>query len=249
MSTIRIGTVDLPQKGGWDGYFKRLDYLELSGLFTAPVKPGTLARWASSAPAGSLGLVAPWVTTHREAPTRVQASWTADAGSGEFRDSPAVRVAVDALAQAATTVAAPVVMFQSPPMLSPSASNRDRLRAFFAEVAPAERFGGARRVWVPSGLWTPLTAVTFAGELGVVCTVDPLLDDPDLPLERMVALPAESLYLRPLGMGRAGALSADRLDTLAEIADAYADVIVAFATAQRFRDATSFAKLMRVDAN
>jgi len=249
MATVRIGTVDLPQKGGWDGYFKRLDYLELSGLHAAPVKASTLARWATTAAPGSLGLVAPWVITHRTAPTRVQASWPADAGSGDYRDSPAARTAVEALALAASTVSASAVLFTSPTMLSPSTANRDILRRFFAEVAPAARFGTARRVWIPSGLWTPLTAVTFAGELGVLCAVDPLLDDPDLPIERIVDLPAESLYLRPLGMGRAGALSADRLDALALISEAYQDVIVAFATAERFRDATSFAKLLNTDEN
>jgi uncharacterized protein YecE (DUF72 family) len=243
MNTVRIGTVDLPQKDGWDGYWKRLSYLELTGLHAAPPRAVTLTKWAEACPAGTVGLLAPWVITHAESPLRSSTGWQQAKAGGEFRDSGATRSALKTLAEAADVARARAVIFQSPPALSASAHNRDVLRRFFTELAPASMFEGRQRVWVPSGLWDTLTAVTFAGELGVVCAIDPLIDDPDLPIERMADLPAESIYMRPVGMGRAGTFSADRLDQLSMLIDCFADVTVAFATSERFKDAQNLTRL------
>lgn len=243
MSNVRIGTVDLPQKGGWDGYWKRLGYLELSGLHATPAKAATIAKWAAACPPGGLGLVAPWVITHASQPTHGTTGWQQAKGGGEFRDSGACRAALTSLAETATAVEARAVIFMAPHDLSPSAHNRDVLRKFFAELAPAETFAGRQRVWVPSGLWSTPAAMLFAAELGVACAIDPLIDDPDLPIDRIADLPAEQLYVRPLGMGRAGTISADRLDQLSMLLDCFADVTVAFGTAERFKDAMNLQRL------
>ncbi len=243
MSNVRIGTVDLPQKGGWDGYWKRLGYLELSGLHATPAKAITIAKWAAACPAGKLGLVAPWVITHATQPTHGSSGWQQAKGGGEFRDSGATRAAITSLAETAAALSARSVIFMAPHGLSPSAHNREVLKKFFAEIAPAEAFAGRQRVWVPSGLWSTPTAAIFAAELGVTCAIDPLIDDPELPIERIADLPGEAIYMRPLGMGRAGTISADRLDQLSMLIDCFADVTVAFGTAERFKDAMNLSRL------
>src|SRR5262249_22691163 len=148
---LRIGTVDVPQRVDRERYFRELSYLELSVLFSGPVKPGVLAKWAQLAPAGAIGLVAPFSLTHRKPPAGTKL-WPHDASTGEFRISDISRVALVALRDAVAQVRARYVVFRSAEAFSPSAANRDQLRRFFAEFATAELVG-AERVWVPGGLW------------------------------------------------------------------------------------------------
>jgi hypothetical protein len=234
---IRVGTVDLPARAGWDRYFGALTYLELTGLFAAPVKTGTLSRWRAAAPPRTLGLVAPWPITHRRPPVG-QRGWTSDAWSGEFRDGPAARESLAALAAAAQRLEAAAVVFHSPPDLSTSAATRQHLAAFFSQIAPEDMFGGAIRVWIPGGLWEPSVALAVASDVGVVCSIDPFVTDPERPLP---PLPG-SVYLRPAGLGRSGVLSADRLDELGSLLEESEDAVVAFATGERLKDAVNFAK-------
>jgi len=236
---IRVGTVDLPARAGWDRYFGVLTYLELTGLFAAPVKTATMSRWRAAAKPRSLGLVAPWPITHRKPPIGPR-GWTSDAQSGDFRDGPAARESVATLAAAAQRLEAAAVVFQSAHDLSTSATVRDHLRHFFTAVAPAETFPGTERVWVPGGLWEPEGALAFATELGVLCAVDPFVTDPERPLPPLGA----SIYLRPSGLGRSGVLSADRLDELLQITLEADSAFVAFATSERLKDAINFAKLV-----
>jgi uncharacterized protein YecE (DUF72 family) len=244
MASVRVGTVDLPARAGWDRYFGALTYLELTGLFAAPVKTATMSRWKAAAPPRSLGLVAPWPITHRKPPVGPR-GWSSDAYSGEFRDGAAARESVAALAAAAHRLEVAAVVFQSPPDLSTSAATRDNLKKFFTEIAPAETFSGAERVWIPGGLWEPEAALVLAAELGVIASIDPFVTDPERVLP---PLPA-STYLRPSGLGRSGALSADRLDELRELLVGVETAIVAFATGERLKDAVNFAKLLESSAN
>jgi uncharacterized protein YecE (DUF72 family) len=243
MGSVRVGTVDLPARAGWDRYFGTLTYLELSGLFVAPVKTATMSRWRAAAPPRSLGLVAPWPITHRKPPAGPR-GWSSDAWSGEFRDGPAAREAIAALAAAATRLEAAAVIFQSPADLSTSAATREHLTQFFTELAPAASFGGAARVWIPGGLWEPASALAFAEKLDIVCAVDPFVTDPEHPLP---PLPATT-YLRPTGLGRSGVLSADRLDELSQLVAGTDTAMVAFATGERLKDALNLAKLVGKDA-
>lgn len=240
---IRVGTVDLPTRGGWDRYFGVLTYLELTGLFAAPVKTATLSRWRAAAKPRSLGLVAPWPITHRKPPVGPR-GWTSDAQSGDFRDGPAARETVAVLAAAAQRLEAAAVVFQSPADLSTSAATRAHLATFFTELAPADAFGGAARVWIPGGLWEPEAALALATELGVRCAIDPFVTAPERPLPPL----PESIYLRPVGLGRSGILSADRLEELLELVLAAEDAIVAFGTHERQKDAVNFARLVAAQA-
>lgn len=240
----RIGTVDVPARVDRERYFRELSYLELSALFAGPQKPSTFAKWAEAAPPGTIGLVAPFVLTHRKAPAAPK-PWPHDATTGDFRDSALGRAALAPLAAAVKQLAAPCVVFRSPDTFSPSAANREQLARFFGEVATAETIGTAR-VWVPGGLWEVRAAVKLAGELGVTCAFDPLVRAPDEPPEIHYDLEADALYFRIEGVGRAGAIRNEKLEDLAALVEHYEDLqlTVAFASPERWADARNFKKLL-----
>ena len=247
MAPLRIGTVDLPTRMEREHYFRQLSYLELSALFQGPLKPAALAKWQSVVPPRSVGLVAPWVLTHRKPPGSGP-SWPHDPTVGDFRNSAPGRVALAALHAAVTALTADSVVFRSPPLFAPSAANRDQLRRFFGELATEEAIG-APRVWVPDGLWEPRIAVSFATEIGVTCAIDPLVHDPSLPGEVYEDLEAPALYFRISGVGRSGPIRSEKLEDLAGLTEHYQGVAltIAFASAQRWQDARNFKKLLGDD--
>jgi uncharacterized protein YecE (DUF72 family) len=236
--THRIGTVDLPPRMGMDRYFAELSALELSSTHAAPPKPSAVARWKAEAPAGSLVLAAPWVATHRKAPLMAK-GWATDPAAGEFRDTPIVRAAMHEFAKVCAQLSPWAVIFPSPPLFSPSTGNRDRLRQFFAEVAPAEMFGGAQRVWIPDGLWEPLTAVRFASQLGITCAIDPLVTIPGTPADLHLHYETNDLYFRIHGIGRTRGLREDDLISIEELSAYYENAAFMIATMERWRDAKS----------
>jgi len=231
--------VDVPARVDRERYFRELSYLELSALFAGPLKPSAIERWAEVAPAGALGLVAPFPLTHRK-PPKAPRTWKHDATTGEFRDSPLAREAFAAACESAATLQARCFVFRSPESFSPSAANRERLQRFFAEVAPPGRF---ERVWVPGGLWEMRAAVKLATELGVTCAIDPLAREPGEPIEATFELEAPALYIR---VEHAGALGPARLDDLADVVDHYRDrrLAIALATPNRWQDARALQKLL-----
>ena len=242
--SVRIGTVDLPDRIERERYFKELDLLELSALHAGPLKPSALAKWAAVAPAGAIALVAPWVLTHRK-PPKAASVWPHAATVGDFRDSAPGRAALAQYAAAIQTLRAGYAVFRSPPQFSASAANRDTLKQFFGELATAETIG-VPRVWVPDGLWDLRTAVTFAAELGVICAFDPLVRDPGQPPEVHYDLDLSALYLRVTGLGRSGPLRSERIDDLVMLVEHYEDVeggiAVAFESATRWQDARNLKK-------
>lgn len=242
MAKARIGTVDLPERMDRARYFRELDALELSALFAGPLKPSALASWAEVAPKGSIALVAPFVLTHRKAPKAAKL-WTHDATTGDFRDSAPGRVALAELRKAVDQLGASHVVFRSPPLFAASQANRDTLKQFFGELATEDAVG-ARRVWVPDGLWDLRTAITFANELEVVCAFDPLVRDPGQPPEVFYDLDVGELYLRIAGLGRTGPLRSERQDDLVMLLEQYEDVptTIAFESPERWKDARHLKK-------
>lgn len=246
MSSVRIGTIDVPDRIERERYFRELDYVELSALFAAPLRPALVDRWASVAPEHAIGLVAPWVLVQRT-PPRATPTWPHDGTVGEFRDSAPARVALAALAAAATTMRAGCVVFRSPAQHSPSHANRDAMRRFFGEVATHDAVGGGvDRVWVPDGLWEPRAAVAFATELGITCAIDPLVRAPGEPPDSFDDLDAPALYFRVEGLGRAGLIRNERMEDLAALVEHYQDrpITIAFASPQRWQDARNLKKLL-----
>lgn len=240
----RIGTVDIPDRTDREKFFRELTYLELSALFAGPMKPSALKAWAELAPKGHIGLVAPWVLTHRKPPTSTKL-WAHDATVGDFRDSAPGRVALAEFKIAVETIGAPYAIFRSPPLFAPSAANRDQLARFFGEFATEEACG-APRVWIPDGLWETRSAVAFATEHDVICAFDPLVVDPNQPNEIYFDLDVPQLYLRPENLGRSGTMRDEQLEQLAILLEQYAETFatVAFASPARWQDARSFKKLL-----
>ncbi len=245
MVETRIGTVDLPDRIDRERYFRELTYLELSALFAGPLKPGAMTRWSDVAPEEAIGLVAPWVLTHRT-PPEANVLWPHDASVGDFRDSAPGRAALTQLHAAAAQLHASWVIFRSPPLFAPSAANRETLRRFFGELATEEAVG-APRVWIPDGLWQPRSAITFATELGITCALDPLVRSPGEPPEIYFDLEVTSLYLRVEGLGRSGALRHERQEDLAMLLEHYEDIpaTIAFASPERWQDARNLRKLLK----
>jgi uncharacterized protein YecE (DUF72 family) len=241
---FRIGTVDIPDRIERDRYFRTLSYLELSALFAGPLKPGSLAKWKSNAPVGAIGLAAPFVLTHRQAPTAAKL-WDHDAATGDFRDSPLGRKALAELKSGVAAVDAGCAVFRSPPLFAPSQANRDRLAKFFGEVATAEAVG-TKRVWVPDGLWETRSAVKLATELGVICAFDPLVRPPDSPPEMYFDLEVDELYLRIAGLGRSGPIRSEKQEDLIVLLSEYAGLpaTIVFESPSRWADARNLTKLL-----
>jgi uncharacterized protein YecE (DUF72 family) len=240
----RIGTVDLPPRIGMDRYFAEFSALELSATHAAPLKPSALTRWKAEAPAQSLALAAPWVVSHRKPPPNAR-GWATDPASGEFRDTPVVRAALAEFAASCNQLAPWAVVFSSPSLFSPSTSNRERLVRFFAEVAPAELFGGAQRVWIPDGLWEPLTAVRFAAQLGVTCAIDPLVAIPGASPELHLHYETSDLYFRLHGIGRTRGLREDDLIAIEELSSIYGEAAFILATMERWKDAKTISQRLQ----
>jgi hypothetical protein len=245
MSERRIGTVDLPERIDRERYFRELSYLELSALFAAPLKPSALAKW-TSAPPRSIGLVAPWVMTHRQ-PPNANKSWEHDSSVGEFRDSAPARKALVELRTAVDQLSAACVVFRSPALHAPSAANRDQLKRFFGEFVTAEAVG-VPRIWIPDGLWDVRTAITFATELGILAAFDPLVRDPGQPPDVYFDLEPAGLYLRVTGLGRSGPIRSERQEDLVALVEHYEDlaVTIAFESPLRWQDARNFKKTLEV---
>lgn len=240
----RIGTVDIPERTDRERYFREMTYLELSALFAGPLKPSALAKWAELAPKGSLGLVAPWVLTHRKPPTATKL-WAHDATVGDFRDSGPGRVALAEYRTVVEQLGAGYAVFRSPPLFAPSAANRETLARFFGEIATEEACG-APRVWIPDGLWETRSAVAFATEHDVICAFDPLVVDPNQPHEIYFDLDVTQLYLRIENLGRGGTMRPEQLEQISILLEQYGETFatVAFASSARWQDARNLKKLL-----
>jgi uncharacterized protein YecE (DUF72 family) len=248
VSQVRVGCADLPPGNVRERFFNQLSYLESSLWLTGPVKAATWKKWCTS-PAGALGLVAPVVITHPSGRGGPQHAFTVPREPqtwGDLRDTPAVREHVDLLARLAGEAKASAVVFHTPPSFSPSQTNRDAVRRFFTEVAPAEKLGAVARVWRPDGLWEPRTAVALADELGVVCALDPLILDPGgTPPEFYDDLPGDAVYFRVSGLGRPSRkLPEQEIERLIELVARFERAWVVFATAERFRDARALSQMI-----
>jgi len=241
-TTLRIGTVDLPQGIDREQYFRELSYLELSAMFAGPVRSNIVAKWAQATPPGASGLIAPFVLTHRQPPRSPQL-WAHDINVGDFRDSGLGRIALGQLREAIVKLGAAFAIFKSPPLFAPSTANRDQLKRFFTEIATLEAVG-ASRVWVPDGLWEPRAAVTFATELGILCAVDPLVREPGQPLELFFELGAPALYFRITGMGQAGPLRSEKQEDLVALIEHYEalPLTIVFESPSRWQDARNLKK-------
>ncbi|GAB4558108.1 MAG: hypothetical protein Tsb0020_02830 [Haliangiales bacterium] len=252
-----VGCADLPSGLSRQRYFKRLRYLESSATLVGIPKPSVLKRWqAERGERGQLGLVAPQAITHRPGRKGYARSHVAYepaqlAQAGWFRDSEVVADAVGSLADAVAAVSAQVVVFRSPADFAPSAANRDAMRAFFRDLAPADRFGGALRVWEPQGLWELDAAARFAGELGLVLACDPLTRDPLLGDPTFFEhLPSDDAYFRVTGLGSATQRLDDyALEPLLAAAESYRRSWLVFGHSRKYPDAIRLQRQLTGEAD
>ena len=229
---IAVGCAELPPGMGRAAYFRRLPFLEMRLPGDALPAARVAERWRADAGQGQLALVAPRALCSFHRP--------GDSSAAELD------AAVAQFAEAAAHAQAIAVVFATPPDLSPSSANRERLRDFFTAVASAERFGGdggAVRVWQPDGLWRPVAAAALAEELGIVAAVDPLAGD---PLEEGIPEASAAVaYARVTGLGRPSRpLGTDDLDQLAEWVAPSERAFIALATPTRFPDALALARAL-----
>ncbi len=229
---VHVGCADLPHGVPWTRYFARLSFVEASALQRGPVRAAVLSKWRAAARGpGAFSVVAPPDVTH---------------GASPLGSSPAVIAGVEALATAAATLQASAVVFRTPASFSPSAHNRETMRRFFAETAPAERFAGAARVWQPDGLWEVRTAVELARELDLVPGVDPLVRDQTRdPPDLYATLEVPAVYFRVSGIGTGRrTLRSAQLEEIAELAAPYESVWMVFATVDPMADALRMTKFL-----
>ncbi|WP_428268451.1 DUF72 domain-containing protein [Haliangium sp.] len=242
---LHIGCADLPPGLSRRRYFERLGYLETTATLLGIPRRAVLRGWREEAAGpGRFGLIAPQIITHRPGRkgyrrSKVTLSPAELAQAGAFRATEVVAQATEALAQAAEVIAASVIVFRSPPDFAPSAANRDAMRRYFDEQAPAARFAGALRVWEPQGLWEPQVAARFAGELGLVLACDPLTNDPiGVDPDFFSNLPGDDAYFRVTGLGQARRRLDDyALEPLLEAAEAYQRAWLVFAHEGKYPDA------------
>jgi len=220
---IRVGCSDVPAGVARERYCEALDYVEVPVTMHDPPRPALLSRRRRETPASvGLGMVINGFHVGR-ASGDAMAAISADLGR----------------------LQAEVVVFRSTAAVTPSAANRDALRAFFSESAPAERMGGALRAWEPHGLWQPATAAKLAAGLGLLYVCDPLARDPFGPPMEFYAGLGEAAYFRLTGLGGGGNdFAQHELELVAAMAGVYARAWLVLTNPGRFRDAVKLRQIV-----
>jgi len=240
---VRIGCAGLPNGVSRQQYFERLDLLEADMTFIEPPRDLALRRWHQDAPPGAGFTMLAWqLITHdpstpgyERLPQPLPPELRLQVGS--FRPTAAVKDAWLRTLAAAHTLAAEVILFQSPPGFAPSQANQDAMRRFFGDVV-GERPKDVVLAWEPRGVWEPGQATKLANELGLVYAVDPLQLEVDPP-------EGESAYFRLYGLGlHRNKIGADAMDLIADMLDLYDRVWVVFNNVEKYPDAQRFKKLI-----
>ncbi len=226
---IRAGIAGLAPGLRRQRVFEKLRFWECDALTGTPPRPSVLDSWRQEAsPAHRFALVAPPAI-----------------GAAGFAATETTTSALAALADAASRLDAEALVFQTPASFTPSTGNRERMTAFFRDLAPAQ-LGDRTMVWEPAGLWEPEAAAGFAGTLGVCLACDPLTNDPLGPGAALWAnLPTEAAYFRVKGLG----LGARRFDDyalaeLVELAAGYERAWIVFAHATKYPDALRLERIL-----
>ncbi|HEY8498641.1 MAG TPA: DUF72 domain-containing protein [Limnochordales bacterium] len=178
LARLHLGTC------GWsvrrETYFRRFDAVEVQQTFYEPPSPATLQRWKQVAPPGFGFSIKAWqlITHPASSPTyrrlRTPLDETQRQRCGYFRPSDVVEAAYRRTMEAASTLGAEVVLFQTPASFAPDETRVAWLRQFFQAHRPA----GCRFVWEPRGPWPESLVRELCQELGLVHGVDPFVTRP-----------------------------------------------------------------------
>lgn len=231
MANIRIGCSGFV--GQQPAYWEAVDLVELLESHHGMPKPVPLGRIRRQAgPDKQIIVMASQLITHpADDPTfRFDRQALPEGPCGLLRDTPAVAAGWEATLAAAQACEAQGVLLRTPPAFTPSRLHREALARFSA--AALADLAGRTLAWEPMGLWEPDEAAALATELGLVCVVDPLRDE---PAEGPVA------YLRLRGLLRYS--DDDLLDVLEQAAE-FDTAWVVFDHPDRLRDAKRAKRLL-----
>jgi len=217
-------------------YYARFSALELQQTFFNPPRRATLQRLRDLAPAGFGFIVKAWqlITHEADAPgyRRLGSPLPAPAGDyGHLQRTQAVLEALQATQEAAATLEASALLFETPASFAPTAQHRARLAAFFEAVDRQ----GRDLVWDPRGVWSEPEIMRICADLHLIPCRDPYsLEGPCAP----------EAYLKVQGMGRAQRLGDDELLELLEVLQPTRRAYCLFNTVEMQRDATRLLSLL-----
>lgn len=215
MTTWHIGCAGFPRPR--DRYLQKLNYVEYKLRPPLPA-PKTLVAQRKSAPEGfAHGMLAP------------------DSLWGErdwpLRDAAALRSELDRLANFCDALGASALVLKTPMAVSPGSVSLKR----FAPVLERAVKMVETVVWSPAGLWQHDDAVRFAEEYGALVACDPLRDEMSED---------DVVYARLRGIGEDQRYSMAKLEAIAEALDGAEHAYVVFESAEAWREALGFRKLV-----
>jgi hypothetical protein len=160
----------------------------------------------------------------RERSTRRPAG--ADHAFGGLQTTPEVERAWEVTRLGAQACGANRIALRTPPSVSPGALGRKRIREFVA----ARTTEGLATIWEPEGLWEPVEALAFAGELGIE-TIVPAFEGgrPRWADDARTTLVGARALLRIDGTGPRARVDARQLDAIAEHLESHPDATLLFA--------------------
>jgi uncharacterized protein YecE (DUF72 family) len=230
---LLVGCAELPPGMSRATYFSKLPLLEIASFMTSSPTRKAVRTWREKSPAEARFSV----LAHR---ALVESNL---APSEENR-----QVAAE-LADFCEILEAEAVVFRTPASFVPSARNRERMSAFFGEVATAESFGETVRVFAPDGLWEPGEIAETCDSLGLLPAVDALMRDPFEEHRAFVheQIATGSVYMRLPGLGRAKRrFEPWELEELGELVRDCPRAWVLFGNPDKYADALRFARAMGV---
>jgi len=215
MTTWHIGCAGYPRPR--DRYLKKLAYVEYALRSPLP-SPKALVAHRKSAPEGfEHGIVAP-------ASLYGERDWP-------LRDPALLRSELDRLKNFCDALGASTLVFKTPMAISPGSVSLKR----FAPVLERAQAIVENVIWAPAGLWEREDAVRFADDYGALVACDPLRDEPD---------DSDVVYARMRGIGEDRRYSMAKLEALAESLDGVEHAYVVFESAESWREALGFRKLV-----
>lgn len=156
-------------------YWHQFKVVEIQETFYNLPRVNTVERWRAEAPTDArFTLKAPQLITHEPtSPTyrrlRRQLSEREKIRYGSFRPTQEIREAWTRTLALATTLRAPMVLFQCPASFDPTAAHVKHMEQFFHEI---DR-GTLTLAWEPRGEWPDETVKKLCKKLNLLHCVDP----------------------------------------------------------------------------
>jgi uncharacterized protein YecE (DUF72 family) len=234
MSGVRIGCCGFPT--GRRSYYLHLPCVEVQQTFYHPPTIETIDRWRQEAPEGFEFTIKAWqlITHTPQSPTyrrlRMKIPKEKTDRYGSFRPTAEVFTAWEVTRQAAETLQARVIIFQTPPSFRSNPEHTTYIKEFFREIDRGEYCLG----WEPRG-WDEREAERLCQDLALLRIGDPFHDKTQ----------GEGIaYWRLHGIqGYRYRYSDDDLVRLQQWALEQGDVYVMFNNSSMFQDALRFKAL------